>query len=59
MLIVGAPPKIYKNVNVYKRFKWNDLNKRIYKKVQNFGKSPNEIMHNFKIGNVSRLATSY
>ena len=54
---MDASPKLYKNGNVYKRLKWNGLNKRIYQKVQNSGESPNEIMHHLKIENMSRLGT--
>ena len=57
MSLTYAVPKIYKNDNVYKRCKWNGLNKRIYEKVQNSVESPNEIMHHLKIENVSMLAS--
>ena len=54
---MDASPKIHKNSNVYKRFKWNGLNKRICEKVQNSGESPNEIMYHLKIENKRRLGT--
>ena len=42
-----------------KKYKQNSFNKRIYEKLQNSGESPNEIMHHFKIKNVSRLANDH
>ena len=58
MSLRDASPNLYKNGKVYKRFKWNGLNKKIYGKVQNSRESPNEIMHHLRIENVSRLGTA-
>ena len=44
---------------MYKKYKQNSFNKRIYEKLQNSGENPNEIMHHFKIKNVRRLANDH
>ena len=54
-----VPHLIDNNVNMYKKYKQNSFNKRIYEKLQNSGESPNEIMHHFKIKNESRLANEH